>query len=806
MYGDGMVPEPKIYDIARRMQGGEDIREEFAKALIGDYERVIGVGENDAVAVFGNDAVTVTFGNAEKQISYEEMGTAFLGLIESEYKDIEQARAAEEQEEEIAGNATSGHDVQKLEAEQSAPEQIQAEQPEAQAEQDEPEKSTETPELDDMEDGDEIIDLGDEKDQVLAEMKQSLEGGKDTSGDDVQKLDTKPEEMEETELAFQIADRFISIQETDGGYDYSIMGADYKEIDGGVYDNPDVSIREALNDIVEDLKENPFDNGARGNISDKDELIPIDYDGLMEKVEAANRIEPQTQGSVVENFKAKTNELFHEISEMNPAEIEETVKCHVQAQLDEYGIDAVIVDAVVSGSRCRGLEREGSDLDVVVELSTNEREDVLFDMFNENGLHIGGVKVDINPITAQRTGSLETYLPQVEDYLEGVREAREKEPVSIFNIRMNDEERWFKNTSGLDAEGLCKAYTECDKPFVEMGKYGERIEAADHAYIEQGERLDFSIEFNEETDRITIFDGENFEYKELRATLFPEQAETEVTLTVAECGEFHNMGEFYENIPTVEEAVAIWKQIPPERMNGIPAIGVNIHTPRTEAFEDVGIDILSGKRIDLDMLEYIPDIKGNPQAMEVIAELVAKLPEMEIDGHMSEEFEAKVWEKRMPDLTPAEQLAVEIDRFTYDYDTALYHDNSQSMTENVSELAEALKQGDTRDIAMWLADVVTEGTEPEETKRAMELLEKLTEYKPLAKIEEMEEQNYNMVDNVLNNGAGEKAQKEESKKEQERPAARTSLKARLAEKKAIVSGQGKDHEAQENVKNNQREM
>ena len=289
-----------------------------------------------------------------------------------------------------------------------------------QTEQDEPKKSTETLQFENTEDGDEIIDLGDEADQVLAEMKKSLTG------------------EQETELAFQIADRFISIQETEGGYDYSIMGADYKEIDGGVYDNPDVTIREALDDIVTDLKENPFDNGARGNISDKDELIPIDYDGLMEKgamcqwhmlsadrsgsgEEAADRIESQAQESVVENFKAKTNELFHEISEMNPAEIEETVKCHVQAEIDETGIDAEIVDAVVVGSRCRGLEREGSDLDVVVELSTDEREDVLFDMFNEAGLHIGGVKVDINPITAQRTGTLETYLPQVEDYLEGVR-------------------------------------------------------------------------------------------------------------------------------------------------------------------------------------------------------------------------------------------------------------------------------------------------------------------------------------------------------------------------------------------------
>ena len=138
----------------------------------------------------------------------------------------------------------------------------------------------------------------------------------------------------------------------------------------------------------------------------------------------------------------------------------------------------------------------------------------------------------------------------------------------------------------------------------------------------------------------------------------------------------------------------------------------------------------------------------------------------------------------------------------YDYDAAAYHDNSQSMTENVSELADALKQGDTQDIALWLADIAADGTEPEESRRAGELLEKLAEYKPLAKIEEMEEQNYNMVDNVLNNGAGEKVQKEENRKAQDKPAAKPSLKARLAEKKAQAAGQG--HE--ENIKNKQREM
>lgn len=60
-----------------------------------------------------------------------------------------------------------------------------------------------------------------------------------------------------------------------------------------------------------------------------------------------------------------------------------------------------------------------------------------------------------------------------------------------------------------------------------------------------------------------------------------------------------------------------------------------------------------------------------------------------------------------------------------------------------------------------------------------------------AKIEEMEEQNYNIIDNTLNNGAGEK-----TGKEQEQPAGRISLKAHFAEKQALVSGQNKERQNQ----------
>ncbi len=43
------------------------------------------------------------------------------------------------------------------------------------------------------------------------------------------------------------------------------------------------------------------------------------------------------------------------------------------------------------------------------------------------------------------------------------------------------------------------------------------------------------------------------------------------------------------------------------------------------------------------------------------------------------------------------------------------------MTVNVSEIAEALNQRDTHDLGLWLVDVFSEGTEPEQ-KRAMEIL------------------------------------------------------------------------------------
>lgn len=132
---------------------------------------------------------------------------------------------------------------------------------------------------------------------------------------------------------------------------------------------------------------------------------------------------------------------------------------------------------------------------------------------------------------------------------------------------------------------------------------------------------------------------------------------------------------------------------------------------------------------------------------------------------------------------------------------AMKHQGKKGNGSSLDEVGEAAgESGKTVQRYIWLARLSDELLD-----MVKELLEKLAEYKPLAKIEEMEEQNYNMIDNVLNNGA-EKAQREANKKEQEQPAARVSLKARLAEKKAQVAGHSGEHDAQENIKKNQREM
>lgn len=114
-----------------------------------------------------------------------------------------------------------------------------------------------------------------------------------------------------------------------------------------------------------------------------------------------------------------------------------------------------------------------------------------------------------------------------------------------------------------------------------------------------------------------------------------------VTLTVAECSEFHDMGEFHENITSVADAIEKFNKIPPERMHGIPAIGVRVADSQ-KSDDYVEMDVLVGKRFDMDMLARIPDIAEKKQAQQMIASLIHDMPDTKIEGKIPADIQKRI--------------------------------------------------------------------------------------------------------------------------------------------------------------------
>ena len=554
-------------------------------------------------------------------------------------------------------------------------------------------------------------------------------------------LEGKENEIQ-TELAVHIADRYILMHECDDGYDYSILNEQYHLLDGGVYDNPDITIQRAMDMAIADLKEPRFsavteqyyrDEYLQGEVYAGSEVEIVDYEKLSEKAEEAERADLEAKQAefrennpdVVADFRAKTEELFHSLDGQSAEDIEKTVYAYVQSQIDEYGLDAEIVDVVVAGSRCRGIEKENSDLDVVVEYIGSTREDDLFNLLHEDSIYIAGIQVDINPITEGKTGTLETYLPEVETYLQ---EKAQQEQINNQLVTQGKEVMQEQNTLASEEKVLSELEKE---PMIE-----------------------------------------------------PETVH--ITFTVAECGEFHNMGEYHEGIETIEEAMNLYNAIDPSRMHGIPSIGVNMHIEGTG--EDEQLDIVSGKSIDVDFLNYAPELRDTPKVQDAIKKLIVAYPEKDV-------IDVETKEQKI------QTLAAELDQLSQDIDPYGYADTVADREAQVLMIVDDIRNGNIEPLRDFLQTAIEEGTDEDSERQAKELLAKLAEYKPLAKIEEVEEQNYNMIDDRLNNAVEKFNREEEKKEQQEKPQARSSLKERLAAKqKEVAQGKNKDAKEQDKTK------
>lgn len=290
----------------------------------------------------------------------------------------------------------------------------------------------------------------------------------------------------------------------------------------------------------------------------------------------------------IADFREKTEENFR-FYNFKPVEVENIVKDFVQRVFEENGVTAEIGSAAVTGSRSRGLENADSDIDVVIEIDSNLKEDALFNIIHNEELTLEGYTIDINPIKADETGTLETYLPTAEAYLTEKsqhmkeHETQHKSNLPTFDVYIYDKE------SGANSPMRCQAKNaeEAMKMADEYIKRWNLIEAEiiDVQLVEPEKELAKDEPITEKSAETGITDD---------APLFDESIIAEAGLGFVpdkELETFGNNEQDYEQLTLFGEPEPINKSVPTQNYTpiqyGEPVADVN-------RFEELHKEIMRG--------------------------------------------------------------------------------------------------------------------------------------------------------------------------------------------------------------------
>lgn len=214
-------------------------------------------------------------------------------------------------------------------------------------------------------------------------------------------------------IVYELPDgRSLLLEKAKGGYDYTVYRADRSILDVGTYMEAGFPFSDMLEDLADDFH---FDVSG---------LREVPYEAFLEKLEKktqeAATFSEEQQIDAVSPISDRTEPVIS-LHGKSMAEIEETVLCYVQAQIDRMGLhdEVQLLGARVYGSRSReGLYTDTSDMDVVLSYVGNLREDTFFDVLHEDGLSVAGIAVDINPISAETNQTLKQYMKSAEQYLD----------------------------------------------------------------------------------------------------------------------------------------------------------------------------------------------------------------------------------------------------------------------------------------------------------------------------------------------------------------------------------------------------
>lgn len=441
------------------------------------------------------------------------------------------------------------------------------------------------------------------------------------------------------EAAFQCGYGYVSIQKVPEGYEYISYDSEWKEIGGDLYDTPDASMEDVVTWI--------FKDEGLGNLDCK----PIDYGEVVQETLRSAK-ERLTEDKLTATSQISRREAA--LGGNSRHDIEETVLCYAQAELDEMGLsdEVKLLAARIYGSRLReGLYTEKSDIDVALSYSGNIREDAFFNALHEHGMEIDGLSADINPISTEKTGTLETYMEQAEKYLDGKEIEKLAADVDAFAYD-ND---FYEYQDRVENRG--QQLQELKQDFMD-GKI-EPVKSWLQAFVEEGEPEETVSKAQQLIDRICQAENRNLFHP-------AEKEEPSISFYVAECMEYPVMGEYHENL-TLQEAYELYEKIPPERIHGVKGIGFRLED---RSIYDGLFELMSGGTVIKDVINEIPHYRESPLVQKAIADMEAilagkaiqksveaeKEPEQTADHAVHElsgkEKENAFGDEKVPELTP----------------------------------------------------------------------------------------------------------------------------------------------------------
>lgn len=100
-----------------------------------------------------------------------------------------------------------------------------------------------------------------------------------------------------------------------------------------------------------------------------------------------------------------------------------------------------------------------------------------------------------------------------------------------------------------------------------------------------------------------------------------------ISFYTAECMEFPNYGEYHDHL-SLDEAVKIYEAMPSNRLNAGKGIGFILHNAveARPGLEDASFELYSGRKIDVDIINSIPEFKNNVLVQQAILDIEKYFP------------------------------------------------------------------------------------------------------------------------------------------------------------------------------------